>query len=150
MSSEVEETVKRIVAHKGVQSVVIVDKEGIPIRTFPATMEHTMAVAHAALLVPLITKVRAAALLLLAVHRTATAPPTRPPARRARTHRARPHLFIFAVWCAAAQTKKFIKELDSTNDMTHMRIRSVKSEMLVYPEKDYFIVVSQSSAACDP
>ena len=94
MSSEVEETVKRIVAHKGVQSVVIVDKEGIPIRTFPATMEHTMAVSHAALLVPLITKVRAAALLLLAVHRTPTAPPTRPPAPRARTHRAQPHLFL--------------------------------------------------------
>ena len=88
MSSEVEETVKRIVAHKGVQSVVIVDKEGIPIRTFPATMEHTMAVSHAALLVPLITKVRAAAPLLLAVHRTPTAPPTRPPAPRARTHRS--------------------------------------------------------------
>ena len=149
MASEVEECVKRITAHKGVQQVVIINYEGIPIRTFPATMEHTMAVAHAALLVPLITKVRAAALLLLAVHRTPTAPPTRPPAPRARTHRARPHLFIFAVWCAA-QTKKFIKELDSTNDMTHMRIRSVKSEMLVYPEKDYFIVVSQSSAACDP
>lgn len=105
MSSEVEETVKRIVAHKGVQSVVIVDKEGIPIRTFPATMEHTMAVAHAALLVPLITKVRAAALLLLAVHRT---PPPRQRGRRlhAHAHTALDLIYLFLLFGVLLHRRK--------------------------------------------
>ena len=47
----------------------------------------------------------------------------------------------------SSQARKLIKELDPTNDFTHLRIRSKKSELLVYPEKDYFLVVQQSSKA---
>ena len=49
---------------------------------------------------------------------------------------------------APAQTKKFIKELDTGNEFTHMRIRTKKNETLVYPEKDYLLVVTQDAKAC--
>ena len=58
--SEIEETIKRIVTHKGIEAVVIVNTDGIPIRTWPATMEHKDAVLYPALLLPLKEKVRAA------------------------------------------------------------------------------------------
>ena len=57
MASEVEECIKRLVAHKGVQQVVIVNYEGIPIRTYPAAMEHMDAVRASGVFLPLVTKV---------------------------------------------------------------------------------------------
>ena len=47
----------------------------------------------------------------------------------------------------ASQTKKMIKDLDNTNEFTHVRIRSEKNETLVYPEKDYLLIVTQDSKA---
>ncbi len=58
MSGEIEETMKRLVAHKGVQMAVIVNSDGIPIRTSPATMEHTVAVTFPAVLLPVVQKAR--------------------------------------------------------------------------------------------
>ena len=48
-TSEIEETMKRLMAHKGVQAVVIVNNEGIPIRTSPAVRAalHPAARRHA-------------------------------------------------------------------------------------------------------
>ena len=45
--SEVEETLKRLSLHKGVEGIVIVNNEGIPIRT---TLDHDKTVQHAALI----------------------------------------------------------------------------------------------------
>lgn len=45
-------------AHKGVQSAVIVNADGIPIRTMPATMEHKEAVMFPGVLMPVIQKAR--------------------------------------------------------------------------------------------
>ena len=56
MASEVEECIKRITAHKGVQQIVVVNYEGIPIRTHPATMDHNEAVKACANLYPLFTQ----------------------------------------------------------------------------------------------
>ena len=79
-SSEVEETLKRLMAHKGVTSVVIVNGEGIPIRTSPAAMEHMDAVQNAAEFGPLVTKVRSPHARAFARQHTAHAAPThRPP-----------------------------------------------------------------------
>ena len=99
-AAEVDECMKRLVAHKGVLSVVIVNYEGIPIRTFPATMNHTDAVCLSAVFMPLFT-----------------------------------------------QAGKMVKMLDSTNEFTAMRIRSQKNEFILYPEKDYLLVVCQSANA---
>ena len=43
--SEVEETLKRINSHKGVQGIVIINSDGIPIRS---TLEQTLSTNYAA------------------------------------------------------------------------------------------------------
>ena len=50
-SNEVEEAMKRINSHKGVLGVLIVNKDGIPIKT---TLEPAETVQHAALVLSLI------------------------------------------------------------------------------------------------
>lgn len=98
MASELDETIKRLNAHKGVEKIVIINSEGIPIRTSPATMEHMTAVQYPALLQPLVTK-----------------------------------------------SKQMIKFLDATNDFMNLRIHSAKNEILVFPDRDYTLIVVQAS-----
>lgn len=43
--SEVEETLKRINSHKGVQGIVIINSDGVPIRS---TLEQTLSTNYAA------------------------------------------------------------------------------------------------------
>ena len=52
------QTLKRLMAHKGVQTAVIVNTDGIPIRTMPANMEHKDAVMFPGVLMPVIQKAR--------------------------------------------------------------------------------------------
>lgn len=49
----VEETVKRLSSHKGVQGIVIVNADGVPLRS---TLEHELAVQYAALVTQLAAK----------------------------------------------------------------------------------------------
>jgi dynein light chain roadblock-type len=100
-TTEIDETVKRIVAHKGVQQLVIMDYAGIPIRVYPPTMEHTEAVRFAA-----------------------------------------------AATNLHPGFRSMIRDLDTTNDLTHIRLRSKKNELLIYPEKEYLVVLTQASNAC--
>jgi len=95
--SEVEETLKRINSHKGVQGIVIVNNEGIPIRS---TIEPEAATRYAALIMSLSAKARSA-----------------------------------------------VRELDPQNDLTFLRIRSKKHEILVAPEKDFQLIVVQNPNA---
>jgi dynein light chain roadblock-type len=53
--SEVEETLKRIQSHKGVIGVIVVNQEGIPIRT---TMDNATTVQYAGLIHSLTAKAR--------------------------------------------------------------------------------------------
>ncbi|CAG0884051.1 unnamed protein product [Darwinula stevensoni] len=55
MSSEVEETLKRIQGHKGVMGVIVINSEGIPIKT---TMDNAQTVQYAALIGQLTEKAR--------------------------------------------------------------------------------------------
>eukprot|EP01006_Ploeotia_vitrea_P060261 TRINITY_DN75591_c0_g1_i1.p1 TRINITY_DN75591_c0_g1~~TRINITY_DN75591_c0_g1_i1.p1 ORF type:complete len:108 (-),score=12.63 TRINITY_DN75591_c0_g1_i1:158-460(-) len=41
-----------------------------------------------------------------------------------------------------------VKELDNTNDLVFLRIRSKKHEILVAPDKDYILIVIQDPS-CD-
>eukprot|EP00326_Haptolina_ericina_P003550 CAMPEP_0181213312 /NCGR_PEP_ID=MMETSP1096-20121128/24832_1 /TAXON_ID=156174 ORGANISM="Chrysochromulina ericina, Strain CCMP281" /NCGR_SAMPLE_ID=MMETSP1096 /ASSEMBLY_ACC=CAM_ASM_000453 /LENGTH=98 /DNA_ID=CAMNT_0023304931 /DNA_START=17 /DNA_END=313 /DNA_ORIENTATION=+ len=97
--SEVEETLKRINSHKGVQGIVIVNAEGIPIRS---TLEGAEATRYAALIGTLTSKARSA-----------------------------------------------VRDLDPLNDLTFLRIRSKKHEILVAPEKEFILIVVQNPNA-DP
>ena len=83
--SEVEETLKRINSHKGVQGIVICNLEGEVIRT---TLDSTVSRDMGAHLQGLAAKARSA-----------------------------------------------VRNLDPQNDLTFLRIRSKKHEILVAPEK---------------
>lgn len=50
-----EETIKRLAGHKGVEGIVVVNMEGIPIRT---TLDHERTVQHAALITQLTAKAK--------------------------------------------------------------------------------------------
>jgi len=56
-TSEVEETLKRLQGHKGVIGVVIVNQDGIPIRT---TFDQAVTVQYAGLITQLCSKARSA------------------------------------------------------------------------------------------
>ena len=99
MASEIEDTMKRLTAHKGVIAAVVYNDSGIPIRTAPA-MDSAQATLYPALFADLVEK-----------------------------------------------SQQMIKKLDPTNDFQTMRIRSAKNEILVYPEKNYTLVVVQSADA---
>ena len=51
-----EEALKRLTAHKGVTQAVIVNSDGIPIRTVPAAMEPKDATMFPAVLLPVVQK----------------------------------------------------------------------------------------------
>ncbi|CAL8400798.1 unnamed protein product [Arctogadus glacialis] len=92
--AEVEETLKRIQGQKGVQGVIIVNAEGIPIKT---TMDNSTTVQYAGLIHQLVTKARST-----------------------------------------------IRDVDPQNDLTFLRIRSKKNEIMIAPDKDYFLIVIQN------
>ncbi|CAK6969007.1 dynein light chain roadblock-type 2 [Scomber scombrus] len=92
--AEVEETLKRIEAHKGVIGTIIVNAEGIPIRT---TLDNSTTVQYAGLLRQLTMKARST-----------------------------------------------VRDIDPQNDLTFLRIRSKKHEILVSPENDFLLIVIQN------
>ncbi|KAG7319074.1 hypothetical protein KOW79_017548 [Hemibagrus wyckioides] len=92
--AEVEETLKRIQSQKGVQGIIIVNAEGIPIKT---TMDNSSTVQYAGLIHQLVMKARST-----------------------------------------------VRDLDPQNDLTFLRIRSKKNEIMIAPDKDYFLIVIQN------
>ena len=95
--SEIEETLNRIKTHKGVVGVVIVNSDGIPIRS---TLDQKTTLQYSAIISQLTGKARSA-----------------------------------------------IRDLDPQNDLTFLRIRSQKHEILISPDKDYTLVVIQDPSA---
>jgi len=75
-TSEVEETLKRLQGHKGVIGVVIVNQDGIPIRT---TFDQAVTVQYAGLLTQLCSKARSAVRELDPQVATSRGPVCRPP-----------------------------------------------------------------------
>ncbi|GLH01880.1 hypothetical protein R5R35_003638 [Gryllus longicercus] len=94
MAAEVEETMKRIQSHKGVVGTIVVNADGIPIRT---TLDNTTTVQYAGLISQLSEKARSV-----------------------------------------------VRDLDPTNDLTFLRVRSKKHEIMVAPDKEFLLVVIQN------
>ncbi|XP_071429227.1 dynein light chain roadblock-type 1 [Pithys albifrons albifrons] len=92
--AEVEETLKRIQSQKGVQGIIVVNSEGIPIKS---TMDNSSTMQYAGLM----------------------------------------HSFIL-------KARSTVRDLDPQNDLTFLRIRSKKNEVMVAPDKDYFLIVIQN------
>ncbi|XP_062842667.1 dynein light chain roadblock-type 1 [Trichomycterus rosablanca] len=92
--AEVEETLKRIQSQKGVQGIIVVNSEGIPIKT---TLDNSSTVQYASLLHQLVIKARST-----------------------------------------------VRDIDPQNDLTFLRVRSKKNEIMIAPDKDYFLIVIQN------
>ncbi|CAD7927631.1 unnamed protein product [Amoebophrya sp. A120] len=95
--SEVEETLNRIKTHKGVQGIVIVNAEGVPIRS---TLDLKFTLQYSSLISQLTAKARSV-----------------------------------------------VRDLDPMNDLTFLRIRSKKHEIMVAPDKEYLLIVIQDPNA---
>eukprot|EP00992_Anisonema_acinus_P005723 TRINITY_DN18758_c0_g1_i1.p2 TRINITY_DN18758_c0_g1~~TRINITY_DN18758_c0_g1_i1.p2 ORF type:complete len:104 (-),score=36.58 TRINITY_DN18758_c0_g1_i1:47-358(-) len=93
--SEIEDTFNRINSHKGVLGIIIVNSDGIPIKT---TIEDAnLSNQYAQLITSL-----------------------------------------------AGKARHVVRDLDPTNDLTFLRIRSKKHEIMVAPDKDYILIVIQN------
>ncbi|KAI7795160.1 putative dynein light chain roadblock-type 1 [Triplophysa rosa] len=92
--AEVEETLKRIQSQKGVQGIIIVNAEGIPIKS---TLDNSSTVQYAGHIQQLLMKARSV-----------------------------------------------VRDIDPQNDLTFLRIRSKKNEIMIAPDNDYFLIVIQN------
>ncbi|XP_048372000.1 dynein light chain roadblock-type 2 [Sphaerodactylus townsendi] len=98
--AEVEETLKRIQAHKGVIGTIVVNAEGIPIRT---TLDNSTTVQYAGLLHQLTMK-----------------------------------------------AKSTVRDIDPQNDLTFLRIRSKKHEIMVAPGNNSFLPKKRTAETAVP
>ncbi|KAJ8303042.1 hypothetical protein KUTeg_019438 [Tegillarca granosa] len=94
VNSEVEEKIKRVSSYKGVIGLIIVDSDGIPIRT---TLDNSTTVQYASQVTQMNQKARSC-----------------------------------------------VRDLDPSNDLTFLRMRSKKHEIMVAPGKDYTLIVIQN------
>ncbi|CAG5097358.1 unnamed protein product [Oikopleura dioica] len=92
--SEVDETIKRLQSHKGVTGLIVIDKEGIPMRT---TLDNSTTVQYAGLITQL-----------------------------------------------AAKARSVVRDIDPQNDLTFVRVRSKKYEIIIAPEKEFLLIVIQN------
>ncbi|XP_036265966.1 dynein light chain roadblock-type 1 [Pipistrellus kuhlii] len=92
--AEAEETLKRLQSQKGVQGIMVVNTEGIPIKS---TLDNPTTTQYANLMHNFILKARSA-----------------------------------------------MRETDPQKDLTLLRIRSEKNEIMVAPDRDYFLIVIQN------
>uniref|UniRef100_A0A4X2LU79 Dynein light chain roadblock-type 1 n=1 Tax=Vombatus ursinus TaxID=29139 RepID=A0A4X2LU79_VOMUR len=86
--AEVEETLKRIQSQKGVQGIIVVNSEGIPIKS---TMDNSTTMQYANLM----------------------------------------HSFIL-------KARGTVRDIDPQNDLTFLRIRSKKNEIMVAPGGSFY------------
>ncbi|MED6287253.1 hypothetical protein CHARACLAT_014519 [Characodon lateralis] len=88
--ADIEEILKRIQSHSGVEGAIIATSEGIIMRS---TLEEQITVQYVALIQPLLMK-----------------------------------------------TKKTLQDMDSEDELTHLRLRTEKNELIIAADKDYFMV----------
>ncbi|CAO3620527.1 unnamed protein product [Mucor fragilis] len=96
MTIDVDETLKRISAKKGVKAVVILNNEGQAIRS---TMDHDMTKQYGQLISSLVQ-----------------------------------------------QTRTTVATLDDQNELTFMRVRTKKHEIMIAPDHEYLLIVVQNPA----
>ncbi|CAG7701406.1 unnamed protein product [Allacma fusca] len=91
---DIDETIKRIQSHRGVQGVIIATKDGFPIRT---TMDNTSTV-----------------------------------------------LFIANMMTLEERAASMVRDIEPSNALLFMRIRSRKFEIMASAEDDYIVIVIQN------
>lgn len=93
--SEIEETFNRISQRPNVTGIIVVDKDGTPIRS---TIEDTVV----------------------------------------------QNQYAHLISALAAKARHCVRDLDPTNDLSFLRIRSKKNEIMVAPDKDFILIVIQN------
>lgn len=92
--SDVEETIKRIHGHPGVMGLLVMNEDGIPIKS---TLDNATTVHYCNLIANL-------------------------------THKAR----------------GVVRDIDPTNDLCFVRVRTKKHEIMIAPDKEFTLVVVQN------
>eukprot|EP00727_Mastigamoeba_balamuthi_P001672 m51a1_g11501 putative dynein light chain roadblock-type 2-like (160) ;mRNA; r:2678-4989 len=155
--SEVEETLKRIESHKGVVGVVIVNSAGVPIRS---TLDNTETQQYAALVTQLASKARSTVrdldpsveetLKRIESHKgvvgvvivNSAGVPIRSTLDNTETQQ-----YAALVTQLASKARSTVRDLDPSNDLTFLRVRSKKHEIMIAPEKEYTLIVIQNPSA---
>jgi len=96
MATEIEETLTRIANHKGVEGVLVVNSDGIPLRPSKG-MDDELTQKYAANMAQLAAKARSA-----------------------------------------------VRDIDPQNDLSFLRIRTKKHEIMVAPDKEFLLIVIQT------
>ncbi|KAK9702105.1 Roadblock/LC7 domain [Popillia japonica] len=126
MSNEVEETMKRIQSHKGVVGTIVVNSEGIPIKT---TLDNTMTVQYAGLI---------SSLVELESY-SVTGIPIKTTLDNTMTVQ-----YAGLISSLVDKARSVVRDLDAANDLTFLRIRSKKHEIMVAPDKEFILIVVQN------
>jgi len=116
MSSEIEETFERIARHKGVQHVFVVNSEGIPIRHISRKLDAEGN--------PEVDKTTQEPIMVKLDNDTV-------------------HKYSANLSQLASKARSVVRDLDPQNDLTFLRIRSKKHEIMVAPDKDFLLIVIQ-------
>ena len=58
--------------------------------------------------------------------------------------KAKENLFAKAIPQLGREAKSLIRQLDSKNDLTFLRVRTTAHEILIAPDKDYYLCVLQN------
>ena len=61
--------------------------------------------------------------------------------------KAKENLFARAVPQLGRESKSLIRQLDSKNDLTFLRVRTTSHEILIAPDKDFYLCVLQNMSA---
>ena len=117
MATEVEETLKRLVSHKAVIGTIVVNYDGIPIKS---TMDPHVTTQYSGELQP------TADIYLQYLWK-------------------RRFLLAGLLNQLVDQAKAMFKEIDASNDLTFLRLRTRKHEIMVAPDRDYLLIVVQNT-----
>ena len=129
--SEVEETLKRISSHKGVHGILIVNVEGVPIRSTldPALVRSPL--SRCSCVCPA-RPVGSWGSAELEGHVSGSQLSNRRLLGPLQTTSYASHITAIA-----AKARSVIRDLDPTNDLTFLRLRSKKHEIMVAPGASY-------------
>lgn len=95
VSSQVEAALKRIQSHKGVVGTIVVNSEGIPLRT---DLDNSNTLLHASLCKALVS-----------------------------------------------MANNTVRDIDPENELTILRVKSKKNELIISPWEDYLLIVIQNN-----
>jgi len=127
---EVEDTIKRIASHKGVEGIIICNYDGVALKS---TLAPALTAKYAGLLSQLVVKARGVVRTIDAEVSVCSQSGVSSPDRRQLQTPSK---------CALAPAAL-------QNDLVFLRVRSKKHEIMIAPDREYLLVVIQNPAAAD-